>query len=130
MIISIIMAAVVLIIAWYICLANDVYLAYQDWYALGEVDYTLTFFESVQVAYLFLADAPGYLVDLVISLVLAGVGCGGYVSNMVKKAKVAQNANVEAPVDGVTPEAAAEVVETANVTETPAEETSSDDTQA
>ena len=86
-VIAIIMATMVLVLAWYCCLSNDVYLAYQEWYANGEVEYALTFFESVGVAYLFLADAPGYFADLGISLLLAAVGCGSYVVRMVKKAK-------------------------------------------
>jgi hypothetical protein len=84
-VISIIMAALVLVIAWYFCLSNDVYLAYQEWYANGEVDFTLTFFESVSVAYMFLLDAPAYLGDLAISLLLAAVGCAGYVTKVFKK---------------------------------------------
>lgn len=86
-VISIIMAVLVLVIAWYFCLSNDVYLAYQEWYANGEVEQALTFFESVSVAYLFLADVPSYFADLGISLLLAAVGCGSYVVRMIKKAK-------------------------------------------
>lgn len=88
-VISVIIAALVLVIAWYFCLSNDVYLAYQDWYANGEVEYAPTFFESVKIAYLFLADAPGYFGDLAISLLLAAVGCGSYVARTIKKAKAA-----------------------------------------
>lgn len=91
-VISIIIAAMVLVIAWYFCLANDVYLAYQEWFANGEIDYAPTFFESVRYAYLFLADVPEYYVDLGISLLLAAVGCGGYVVRMIKKTK-AENSN-------------------------------------
>ena len=92
-VISIIMAALVLVIAWYFCLSNDVYLAYQEWYANGEVDFTLTFFESVSVAYMFLLDVPGYFADLGISLLLAGVGCAGYVTKVLKKNKAIAQQN-------------------------------------
>ena len=37
-ILSVIIAVAVLAISWYLCVAYDVYLAYQDWYAAGEVD--------------------------------------------------------------------------------------------
>lgn len=84
-VISIIMAVIVLVIAWYFCLSNDVYMAYQEWYANGEVDYVPTFFECVSVAHLFLADAPEYFIDLGVSLLLAVVGCGGYVVRTIKK---------------------------------------------
>lgn len=86
-VIAVVMAALVLVIAWYFCLANDVYQAHLEWYAAGEIDYTLTFFESVRVAYLFLMDAPGYFADLGISLLLAIVGSGSYVARTIKKNK-------------------------------------------
>ena len=86
-VISILIAILVLTAAWYFCLSYDVYRAYQEWYASGDVDFTLTFFESVSCAYLFLADVPSYFVDLGISLLLAVVGCFSYVSKMIKKAK-------------------------------------------
>ena len=89
-VIAIIMAVVVLVIAWYFCLSNDVYLAVQEWYANGETDYTLTFFEAVGIAYLFLADIPQYFGDLAISLLLAALGCGSYVIKMIKKTKTTQ----------------------------------------
>lgn len=94
-VISIIMAALVLIIAWYFCLSNDVYIAYQEWYANGEVDFTVSFFEAVGIAWMFLADVPGYFADLGISLLLAAVGCAGYVSKVFKKNKVTQQKPVE-----------------------------------
>ena len=86
-IISVIIALLVLVAAWYLALAYDVFLAYQDWYAIGEVDFTLSYFESVRVAHLFLAEIPEYLTDLGISIVLAGVGCAGYIASTVKRLK-------------------------------------------
>lgn len=132
-VISIVMAALVLIIAWYACLSYDVYLAYEDWYAAGEVDYMPTLGECVSVAYLFLADVPEYFRDLGLSLLLAAVGCGSYVVNMIKRTKAAdaqkaaqaeteallaaqaaQAAEAPAPVEAVpaTEEAPAETAET------------------
>ncbi|MBO5914066.1 MAG: hypothetical protein J6Q72_01845, partial [Clostridia bacterium] len=46
-IISTVLAFLVIVAAWYLCLSYDVYKAYQDWFANGEVDFTLTFAESV-----------------------------------------------------------------------------------
>lgn len=88
-VISIVIAVLVLVIAWYLCLANDVYLAYQEWFANGEIDFTLTFFESIRYAYLFLADAPAYFADLGISLLLGAIGCFGYVKQTLQKQKAA-----------------------------------------
>ena len=88
-VISIVIAVLVLVIAWYLCLANDVYLAHQEWFANGEIDFTLTFFESIRYAYLFLADAPAYFADLGISLLLGAIGCFGYVKQTLQKQKAA-----------------------------------------
>ena len=48
-VISVIIAVVVLVIAWYLCLANDVFTAYSQWYADGEIDFQITFAEAVVV---------------------------------------------------------------------------------
>lgn len=102
-IISVVVAVVIMIIAWYLCLSLDVYNAYQDWYADGEVDFTLTFSESVRCAYLFLEDseiALAYLKDLGIGLLLCVVGAWRFVSNAVKRVKATKNA--ELPVEETT----------------------------
>ena len=87
-VIAIIMAVIVLVSAWYFCMSSDLYMAYQEWYASGEVDYMPTFFECVSAAYLVLADVPEYFIDLGVSLLLAVVGCGGYVVRTIKKTTV------------------------------------------
>lgn len=97
-IISIIAAVVIMILAWYLCLSWDVYEAYQEWYAAGEVDFTLTFGESVQTAYLFLEEpdiAFDYLKDLGIGLLLCVVGAYGSVSNALRRIKQAKQAPVQ-----------------------------------
>ena len=89
-VISTIMAFLMIVLAWYVCLSYDVYLAYQEWYANGEVDYTVTIFEAVANAYIFLTDgeiALAYLKDLGIGLVFCVVGAFGYVKAAVGKAK-------------------------------------------
>ncbi len=86
-IISIIIAVLVLAIAWYFCLSNDIYVVYQEWFANGEVDYMPTFFETVRSAYMFLEIVPEYYGDLAISLLLAIVGSAGHVIKLFKKLK-------------------------------------------
>ncbi len=86
-IISVIIALLVMVLAWYLCLGYDIYNAYQDWYANGEIDFTLTFFEAVQAAPVFLADSeigPAYLGDLGLGLLFCVVGGGSYVVNKIK----------------------------------------------
>ena len=95
-IISVIIAFIVLVAAWYLCLSTDVYNAYKIWYEEGSVDFTLTFFESVKCAYLFLEDpeilAP-YIKDLILGLLFGVVGCVGSVKSALakEKAKKAQH---------------------------------------
>ena len=97
LVISTVMALIVIIAAWYLCLSYDVYQAYQEWFEIGEIDFTLTYSESVQIAYMFLEDpavATGYLADLGLGLVFCIIGAGSYVVNMAKKIK----ANAAAPI--------------------------------
>ena len=90
-IISVIIALLIIVLAWYLCLSYDVYNAYQDWFANGEVDFTLTFAESVRAGYLFLVEdteiAIAYLKDLGIGLIFCVVGAFGYVKAAIGKAK-------------------------------------------
>ena len=95
-IISVIIALLVIVIAWYFCLAYDVCDAYKMWYEAGDIDYTLTYFESVQVAHYFLADpeiGPAYWGDLGIGLLFCVVGGGSYVVNRIKNAKLKSTTN-------------------------------------
>lgn len=89
-VISVIMAVLVIVIAWYACLSMDIYNAYQEWFEVGEVDFTLTFFESVAAAPMFLAEpdiALAYLADLGIGLLLCIIGCIQPIRQAVKKSK-------------------------------------------
>ena len=89
-IISTIIAFLVIVLAWYFCLSYDVYLAYEEWFANGEVDYALNFFESVTAAHLFLSEpdiALAYFKDLGIGLIFCVIGAFGYVKSAIGKAK-------------------------------------------
>ena len=89
-IISVVIALLVIVLAWYFCLAYDVCDAYQMWYEAGDIDYTLNFFESAQVAYYFLADpeiGPAYWGDLGLGLLFCVIGGGSYVVNKIRNAK-------------------------------------------
>ncbi len=97
LIISVIMAAVVIVIAWYVCFCLDMVEAYQMWFENGEVDYAPTIFEYLPYGFWDLTVNPVYFVDLLLSLALGAVGCWSYVSNMLKrqKALAAQAAQTE-----------------------------------
>ena len=100
-IIAIVSAVVVMIIAWYLCLAYDVFNAYKDWYANGEIDFTITFSEAVKGAYLYLQEPDillAYLKDLGIGLALCVVGAFRFVSNAVKSIKNENSGAEELPI--------------------------------
>ncbi len=100
LVISVIVAAVVLIIAWYIGFCIDLSAAYKDWYATGEVDYLPTFFECVAYGFIDLTANPSYFIDLAISLGLGAIGCWSYVRNKLKHEKavpVSEQSNIPNP---------------------------------
>lgn len=92
-VISVVIALLVIVIAWYFCLAYDVYEAYQLWFEEGEIDYSITFFEAVRGSHYFLTDpeiAPAYFGDLALGLLFCVIGGGSYVVNKIKAAKKGQ----------------------------------------
>lgn len=94
-IISVIMAAVVLVIAWYFTLAYDICTVYKAWYEAGDVDFTLTFAESLRAAPEFLKQPEilrGYLIDLGLGLLFCVAGSFGYIKVALTRVKAKQNA--------------------------------------
>ena len=94
-IIAVVIALLVMVIAWYCGLAYDIVQAYKMWFEAGEIDYTINFFDAIRNAHIFLADPEigiGYFVDLAITILLCAVGAGSYVVNKVKTAKAQQEA--------------------------------------
>ena len=99
-IISVVAAILVMIVAAYFCLSMDVYQAYQEWYANGEVNFTITFTEAVMNAHLFLQDGEilgAYLKDLGIGLLLCVIGASRFVANAMQEVKAQKEAPAEAP---------------------------------
>ena len=88
-VISAIIAVLVMVIAWYLCLAYDVYDAYKIGFEAGEIDFSLTFIESVRVVPVFLEDpeiARTYYGNLALGLLFCLLGSGSYVINKIKSA--------------------------------------------
>ena len=100
-VISVVIALLVIVIAWYFCLAYDVYDVHKLWFEEGEIDYTLTFFEAVRGSHYYLTDpeiAPAYFGDLAIGLLFCIAGGGSYVVNKIKAAKQGKKATeIEEP---------------------------------
>lgn len=89
-IISVIISLLVIALAWYFCLAYDVYDVYNEWFEAGEIDFSISFFDAVRGAHIFLTDpeiGPAYFGDLAIGIILCIVGAGSYVINRIRNAK-------------------------------------------
>lgn len=105
-IIAVVMAALVIVLAWYLCLAQDVYAAYKEWYESGDIDYQVGYFTAVRYAYRFLEEpdiARGYLTDLVIGLLLCVAGWIGTFVQSSKRAKSQPTVQPAPPVAPVQP---------------------------
>lgn len=97
LILSVIISMLVLAIAWYACVAYDIYLAYQEWFATGEVDFTVTFFEAVNAVPYFFQDSEillPYLGNLGMGLLFAVLGVISYLASREKKMKAQVAAEV------------------------------------
>lgn len=93
-IISVVIALLVIVLAWYLCVGYDIYMAYQSWFESGEIDYTLNFFESVQAIPIFFEDAEisgAYLGDLLIGMLFCVGGGASFVVNKVKALNAGKN---------------------------------------
>lgn len=89
-IIASIIAFLVLVLAWYLCLGKDIYEACWLWYQEGEIEFPLTFSESLKVAPDFLTDpeiGPEYFKDLAMGLLFAVIGSVGTVITTLKNVK-------------------------------------------
>ena len=92
-VISVVMAIIVIAIAWYLCLSQDVYNAYKEWYDAGEVAFTISYGEAVRGSYLF---AKEYIIDLVVSIAFCALGCISPVRNKIKRSKEPANTEPQA----------------------------------
>lgn len=99
-VISAIMAVLVLVIAWYLCIGTDVLEVYQIWHAEGMIDYVPTYFEVVRmIPYFFAEDTSiltAYLADLAIGLLLSGLGIAQYFVSRNKREKLQAEAKARA----------------------------------
>jgi hypothetical protein len=82
--ISVAVSALMLALAWYFCYCSDIHAYWEAAFAAGEADYAPTIWECLRYGYLDLPANPGYLVDLILSLAMGGVGCWGYVAHSLR----------------------------------------------
>ena len=129
-IISVIISLLVIVLAWYLCLAYDVYNAYKMWFEAGESDFALTYFESVRVSHYFLSDpevAPAYFGDLALGIIFCIVGGASNVITKIKNNKNKKAIEASAPVEA-TVEATAEPEATAEADTSTTTDTNKDET--
>ena len=102
-IIAVVIALLVMVLAWYFCLAYDVYDVHKAWYANGEINYQVSFAEAVRGARFYLQDpeiGPAYLKDLGIGLLFCAIGGGSYVMNKISSLKKNKaEAAAQTPID-------------------------------
>lgn len=82
--ISVAASAVMLVLAWYFCYCSDIHAYWESAFAAGETDYVPTAWECLSYGYMDLPANPGYLVDLLLSLAMGGLGCWGYVTRSLR----------------------------------------------
>lgn len=81
---SVAVSVVMLVLAWYFCYCSDIHAYWESAFAAGETDYVPTVWECLSYGYLDLPANPGYLVDLILSLAMGGLGCWGYVTRSLR----------------------------------------------
>ena len=93
-----IIALLVLVMAWYGCLAYDVMTAFREWKEAGEVDSVPTYWECVRLAPIFLSDSSillPYLGSLGLGLLFAVLGGFGAARNAFQAAGSAAPATAD-----------------------------------
>ena len=119
--ISVAASALMLTLAWYFCYCSDIHAYWEAAFAAGETDYVPTVWECLSYGYLDLPANPGYLVDLILSLAMGGVGCWGYVAHSLRMEEeaAARRAEQERTMElaRLQAEQAARAAETAEATE-------------
>ncbi len=84
-VIAVIMAALVIILAWYLCFCLIMVDQYQIWLESGEVDYAPTLLEYIPFAFYDLVVNPSYFLELLWSVLFGGLACWSYVANRTKR---------------------------------------------
>ena len=127
-VVSTVIAALVLVLAWYLCFSLDLLDAYKGWFENGEVDYVPTYFECVAHAFLYLEDpeiAFDYIKTLLIGLALAGVATVPTLKQLMAEEKLSREAPVETVFEAAAPENTSEPESAAE--EVPSEEVKTQD---
>ena len=82
---AVVVSAVVMILAWYYCYCTDMQAYYQGLFDAGKVDFVPSMEVCLQYGFLDLPANLGYVVDLILSLAMGGVGCWGYITYVLRR---------------------------------------------
>ncbi len=88
-----------IVIGWYFSMGYEIYYAYATWFEQGEVDFTLTFVESLRAIPMFMEEPDilmGWLGNLGLGLLFAILGAASTIGVRVKNARAAEAAEKEA----------------------------------
>ncbi len=94
-VIATVVSLLVIVLAWFFCLAYDIHDVYNTMFKAGEIDFQVSFTEAIRVAPEFLKEpevSSAYFRDLALGLVFCLIGCGSYVVGKFKNAGKAANA--------------------------------------
>ncbi len=83
--IAIIMAALVIILAWYICFCIVIYEQFQADFQSGTLDQPVSLLRCLSLGLYYLPNVPSYFLQLLWSAIFGGLCCFGYVANRSKR---------------------------------------------
>lgn len=126
--ISVAVSALMLVLAWYFCYCSDIHAYWEAAFAAGEAEYAPTIWECLRYGYMDLPANPGYLVDLILSLAMGGVGCWGYVTYALRRQEAVAQRRAEQNRTMELARMQAEQAERARLAEQAAEARASDET--
>ena len=120
LVLSSIIAIAVLALSWYFSVAYDFYLAFQELFIDGEIDFTVSFFETLRAVPYFLEDGEvfsAYMSDLGAGIFFAIIGVVSYFFSRRKnkKAVLAEAEKVKQHAEIAEAEAASEAEATETV---------------
>ena len=105
-VIAAVMSLIAIAAAWYFSLSYEIYEAAKTLFKTGDIDYTLSLFESVRVTPEFLKDpdvAKEAYGNLALGLFFCLIGCGSYVFAKLKNSGKAKADDPAAPFSQTTP---------------------------
>ena len=82
---AVIVSAIVMILAWYYCFCTDMQAYYQALYEEEKITEAFTLGECLVLGVYEIPANLGYVVDLILSLAMGGVGCWGYVTYALRR---------------------------------------------